>query len=120
MGINSSKVFHVGQKVICINDAFPARIADWRDSLPVARHIYTVRAIQIGWNRVTGFSNFGFLLDEMINPTSSRGGEGGFLRERFVPWLETCSESEHREAVEPAQLQIAYQERSYHTYHDSI
>lgn len=99
--------FNVGQKVICINDAFPARIADWCDSLPVAGHIYTIRTMQMGWNRITGFSNVGFLLDEIINPTSSRGGEAGFLQERFVPWLETCSETEHYKQVELAQLQIA-------------
>ena len=99
--------FSVGQKVICINDAFPARIADWCDSLPVAGHIYTIRAMQIGWNRVTECSNLGFLLDEIVNPTSSLGSECGFLQRRFVPWLETCSESEHHDAVEPAQLQIA-------------
>jgi len=104
---NSSPTFSVGQKVICINDAFRARIADWCDSLPVVGRIYTIRAIQMGWNRISGFSNMGFLLVEIVNPKSSLGTEAGFLRERFVPWLETCSESEHHEAVEPAQLQIA-------------
>jgi hypothetical protein len=99
--------FSAGQKVICINDAFPARIADWCDSLPVAGHIYTIRAMQMGWNRITGFSNVGFLLDEIINPTSSRGGEAGFLQERFVPCLETCSETENYDAIEPLQLQEA-------------
>ncbi|MGA2240558.1 MAG: hypothetical protein ABSH11_00755 [Verrucomicrobiota bacterium] len=100
-------IFSVGQKVICINDAFPARIADWCDSLPVAGHIYTIRAMQIGWNRITGFSNLGFLLTEIVNPTSSDGKEAGFLQERFVPWLEACSETEHNDAVEPLQLQEA-------------
>ena len=99
--------FSVGLKVICINDAFPARIADWCDFLPIAGHIYTIRAIQMGWNRITGFSNVGFLLAEIGNPPSSLGGECGFLQERFVPWLETCSETGHNDEVEPAQLQIA-------------
>jgi hypothetical protein len=96
--------FNVGQKVICINNAFPARIVDWCDSIPVAGHIYTIRAMQMGWNRIIGFSNVGFLLDEIINPTSSRGGEAGFLQERFVPWLETCSETKQYDEVELAQL----------------
>jgi hypothetical protein len=107
MNANSSPIFRVGQKVICINDAFPARIADWCDSLPVAGHIYTIRAIQVGWNRITGFSNVGFLLVEIVNPTSSQSGEAGFLQQRFVPWLETCSEAEHNDAVESLQLQEA-------------
>jgi hypothetical protein len=107
MNTNSSPIFCVGQKVICIDDAFPPRIADWCDLLPVAGHIYTIRAMQEGYNRVTGLPNFGLLLAEIVNPKSSWGCECGFLYGRFVPWLETCSESEHREAVEPAQLQIA-------------
>jgi hypothetical protein len=97
--------FHVAQKVICINDAFHPRFADWYDYLPVAGYIYTIRSIQIGRNRITGLSNVGFLLDELLNPTVPRGGEAGFLKERFVPWLETCSETEHNNEVEPAQLQ---------------
>ena len=107
MNANSSSTFSVGQKVICINDAFPARIADWCDLFPVAGHVYTIRAMQMGWNRVTGFANLGFLLVEIDNPKSSLGKEAGFLRERFVPWLEMCSETEHNDEVEPAQLQIA-------------
>jgi len=107
MNTNSSSIFRVGQKVICIDDAFPRAIADWGSSLPIAGHVYTIRAMQIGWDHVTGCSNLGFLLAEIVNPTSSLGSECGFLQRRFVPWLETCSESEHNNATEPAQLQIA-------------
>ena len=104
MNTNSSPIFSVGLKVICINDALPAKIADWCDVLPVAGHIYTIRAIQVGWNRITGFSNVGLLLAEIVNPKASNGNEGGFLQERFVPWLEVNSEAKHNNAVEPAQL----------------
>jgi hypothetical protein len=107
MNANSSPIFSVGQKVICINDAFPARIVDWCDSLPVAGHIYTIRAMQVGWNRITGFSNVGFLLAEIVNPLSSLDSECGFLRERFVSWLETCSEAKNHDAIEPLQLHVA-------------
>ncbi len=61
----------------------------------------------MGWNRITGFSNVGFLLAEIVNPLSSLDSECGFLRERFVPWLETCSETEHDDELEPLQLQKA-------------
>jgi hypothetical protein len=105
MNANSTPIFSVGQKVICINDSFPGAVADWCDFLPIAGHIYTIRGMQIGRNRVTGFSNLGFLLAEITNPPSSLGREAGFCHYRFVPWLETYSESEHNNAVEPAQLQ---------------
>jgi hypothetical protein len=107
MNTNSSPIFRVGQKVICINDRFSGAVFDWCASFPVAGHVYTIRAMQIGQDRVTEFSNLGFLLAEIVNPTSSSGKEAGFLQKRFVPWLETCSESEHNDAIEPARMQIA-------------
>lgn len=108
MNANSSPVFRVGQKVICINDSFRGGVFDWCTSFPIAGHIYTIRAMQIGQDRVTGFSNLGFLLAEIVNPTSSDGKEAGFLQERFAPWLDACSETEHNDAAEPAPLQVAH------------
>jgi hypothetical protein len=109
MKTNSSPVFRVGQKVICINDSFQGAVFDWCAYFPIAGHIYTIRAMQIGQDHVSGFSNLGFLLAEIVNPTSSNGKEAGFLQERFVPWLDACSETENKnnDEVEPAQLQIA-------------
>ena len=107
MNANSSPIFRVGQKVICINDSFSGAVFDWCAFFPVAGHVYTIRAMQVGTNPVTGFTNFGFLLAEIVNPTSSLGKEAGFLQKRFAPWLDACSETEHNDAVEPFQLQDA-------------
>jgi hypothetical protein len=107
MNANSSPIYSVGQKVICINDSFSGRVFDWCTSFPIAGYIYTIRAMQIGQDHVSGFSNLGFLLAEIGNPTSSDGKEAGFLQERFVPWLDACSETEHNDTAEPAQPQIA-------------
>lgn len=99
-------IFSVGQKVICINDAFPRAIVDWCDSLPVADHVYTIRAMQIGRDSFTGCSNLGLLLAEIVNPTSSLGCEAGFCHYRFEPHLKACSESEYDDAVRQTQLKI--------------
>jgi len=92
----------VGQKVICINDSFPPAVADWCTSLPVAGYIYTIRAIQIGDNGPGGTQNLGLLLAEIVNPKSSLGYEAGFLTFRFVPWLDTCTETDCDHAVNTA------------------
>ena len=107
MNANSSPIFIVGQKVMCVNDSFSGGVFDWCISFPIAGHVYTIRAMQIGQDHVSGFSNLGFLLVEIVNPTSSDGKEAGFLQERFVPQFDACSETENNDAVEPAQLQIA-------------
>ena len=89
-------LWSVGQKVICINDLFPLAVADWCTSLPIAGYVYTIRAIQVG------LSGPGFLLEEIVNPKSSLGYEAGFLTFRFVPWLDTCPETERDHAVNTA------------------
>ncbi|MBM3861910.1 MAG: hypothetical protein FJ395_19985 [Verrucomicrobia bacterium] len=95
----------VGQKVICIDDRFPPAIIDWCDHLPIAGHVYTIRAIQAGHDSFTGRSNLGFLLVEIVNPKSAWGCEAGFCHYRFVPWLDVASETERQNAGEPLQLQ---------------
>jgi hypothetical protein len=66
MNAHSSPKFGIGQKVICINDSFHGAVFDWCASLPIAGYVYTIRAMQIGRDRVTGFSNLGFLLAEIV------------------------------------------------------
>ena len=105
MKTNPSSQWSVGQKVICINDSFPKAVLDWCNYLPVAGHIYIIRAMQVGRDHGTEHNILGFLLAEIVNPTSSWGCEAGFSYTRFVPWLDTCSETERDDAVEPAQLQ---------------
>jgi hypothetical protein len=94
----------VGQKVVCINDAFPRAVLDWCDYLPRAGHVYTIRAMQIGRYSNTEFGCLGFLLEEIVNPPSSLGYEAGFTETRFVPWLDACSETAHNDKAEPVQL----------------
>ena|ERR1700733_912777 len=104
MNTNPSIDWTVGQKVICIDDAFPRAVLDWCDYLPVAGRVYTIRAKQIGRHGDTEFGCLGFLLEEIINPPSSLGYEAGFAEARFVPWLDANSETAHTDKAEPVQL----------------
>ena len=91
--MNPPAYWSVGQKLICINDTFPRAVLDWCDRLPSAGGVYTIRAMQIGRDRITGGESLGFLLEEIVNPLSSLEKEAGFVAERFTPWLEKCPES---------------------------
>lgn len=106
----NSKLFSswsIGQKVICIDDAFPRVAAEWFDTLPIAGHIYTIRATQIGRYGVTNSGCLGFLLEEITNPVSLLGYEAGFAEARFIPWLDAFSETAHADKGEPAHLASA-------------
>lgn len=95
-----SRVFTVGQKIRCIDDAFPRCIVDWCNSVPVAGEVYTIRGIQLGANPTTGHRDAGFLLAEIFNPRTN-GRESGFFHTRFIPWLDadatSISATEQRE-----------------------
>jgi hypothetical protein len=98
--MNPPTYWSLGQKVLCINDTFPPAVLDWCDCLPRAGGVYTIRAMRIGRDRISGQANLGFLLSEIVNPLSSLGKEAGFLAERFTPWLEKCTESRRQPEVE--------------------
>lgn len=89
----SKHVWHVGQKVICIDDAYTRAVMDWCDFLPVAGGVYTIRAMQVRRDRTVGGTSMGFLLEEFVNPPSSLGFEAGFTHTRFKPLVETNSET---------------------------
>ena len=91
--MNPPAHWSLGQQILCINDTFPRGILDWCDCLPSSGGVYTIRAMQISSDRISGQAALGFLLEEIINPLSSLGKEAGFVAERFTPWLEKCSDS---------------------------
>jgi len=103
MSSQSSPIFNVGQRVICINDSFPPAIHDWCDQMLVAGHIYTIRAMQVGRNDRTGNSNLGLLLVEIINPLSGLGYEAGFVHTRFIPWLDCAHAARLAQNHSPAE-----------------
>lgn len=98
--------WHVGQKVVCVDDTFPRTVMDWCNFLPVAGDVYTIRTMQVGMDgscRGASEAVLGFLLEEFSNPPSSLGFEGGFKHTRFKPLIEATTESVC-EALEQFQL----------------
>lgn len=89
-------MFVKGQKVICINDEFPAEARKLFVDFPKKGSVYTVRAVYIGrgsyFRHESGKRDgeIGVLLEEVVNPRDPSlrqglNGELGFNSERFAP-----------------------------------
>ncbi len=89
-----------GQKVICINDAFPQIIRALYTQLPAKDKIYTVREVYLGREKVVKggeTATVGLLLEELHNPPDpfhEGKQELGFSSERFAPLEELPEEEE--------------------------
>ncbi|HTQ29843.1 MAG TPA: hypothetical protein VMI53_01415 [Opitutaceae bacterium] len=89
-----------GQKVVCINDAFPQIVRALYTQLPVKDKIYTVREVYLGREKVVKggeTATVGLLLEELHNPADPfhEGKEElGFSSERFAPLEEIPEEEE--------------------------
>ncbi len=97
-------MFTKGQKVVCINDEFPALALEMYSQLPKKGSVYTVRSVYIGRGNLTKAESgqkdgeIGLLLEELVNPRdpalkTGLSGELGFNSERFAP-LEFNHDSE--------------------------
>jgi hypothetical protein len=97
-------MFVKGQKVVCINDEFPALALEMYSQLPKKDSVYTIRSVFIGRGNLTKAGSgqqdgeIGILLEELVNPRdpalkTGLSGELGFNSERFAP-LEFNTDSE--------------------------
>ncbi len=85
--------FHVGMKVVCVNDDFSP---EWNqpaiNRLPKRGAVYTVRKVGVFFFRTDGYLPT-IWLDEIINPTAKWNLSGdvdeiGFWTNRFRPLIE--------------------------------
>ena len=94
-----------GQKVVCVNDTFPASIRALYQQLPVKDNIYTIREVFLGREKIVkggDTATVGLLLVEIKNPKDPfHQGEQelGFTSERFAPMQEMPAEEEAIEEV---------------------
>ncbi len=104
--------YSVGDKVVCVDDKFPADISKLYTALPVKDSTYVVRDIRLGIN-LTMEGDVSVLLIGLINPKadSVAGLERGFRADRFVPLDElrneqkiSQSEEETKELVQPLEV----------------
>lgn len=92
-----------GQKVICVNDSFSAAVRALYKQLPVKDHIYTIREVYLGREKVIrggDTATVGLLLEELHNPPDpfhQGKQELGFSSERFAPLNELPAEEEEEE-----------------------
>lgn len=97
-----------GQKVVCINDRFPAVVKAIYKQLPVKGVTYTIREVFLGREKVVkagDSATVGLLLEELVNPPDPlhRGQqELGFNSERFAPLEELPDETAEAELAAAA------------------
>jgi hypothetical protein len=91
----------VGQKVVCIDDKFPAVVRELYTALPVEGAVYVIRAVKFGVNWQAEPGEVCLYLIGLNNPTSSTPPhpERGFNSERFRP-LDEHHKDEHMVFVE--------------------
>jgi hypothetical protein len=79
--------FHVGQKVVCVDDSMDERFVLFR-MYPVRGNIYTIRDLPF----ITAVNTVGVLLEELRNPVASwlnaEDSEPSFRLDRFRPVTE--------------------------------
>ena len=111
-------MFVKGQKVVCVNDQFPAPALKLYSQLPKKDSVYTIRSVYIGRGNYTRAKSgqmegeIGLLLEELINPRdpslkANLTGELGFNSERFAPLVQeedelSWSETKSDEILLPA------------------
>jgi hypothetical protein len=93
-----------GQKVVCVNDVFPASIKKLYIALPVKGVTYTIRDVYVGREKLRGSDSatVGLLLEEIVNPKDPRhidAQELGFNSERFAPLHHDTEDSEIEEEL---------------------
>jgi hypothetical protein len=104
-------VFHVGQKVVCVNDQAWPRAYGYTPKLPKCGVIYTIRAIIDC--RAWGYDEDGLLLAEIVNPKRihvtrfrPRLSEVKFRMSRFRP-VRTTNIDVFLKMLEPDPLNFA-------------
>jgi len=91
----------VGQKVVCVNDTFPAAVSVLYQALPVKDRVYVIRAVSIGVNWKAEPGEVCVYLIGLHNPRSETPPfpERGFNSERFRPLEEVKTETEQTQVV---------------------
>jgi hypothetical protein len=74
--------FHVGQKVVCVDDKKMNAAASWSTELPTEGSVYTIRAVAIRGEEYVR------LIEFLMPSMSYRGEEGWFSADRFSPIVE--------------------------------
>jgi hypothetical protein len=77
-------MFAVGERVVCINDAFAFNGIEWASHFPRLGHVYTVRRVAMQPHYLTRASGLAVWLEEIVNPLMTDGVEPSFSAWRFA------------------------------------
>lgn len=95
-------MFEPGQKVVCIDDAFPPGIRDIYNALPNKGSVYTIRDVVPGvgpsGNRDNDQQPAVYLV-ELVNLPNRHGVEPGFACRRFAEPEEFAERAEEYDAL---------------------
>lgn len=73
----------IGAKLVCIDDSFSDEQIATTNARPVCGHVYTVRAIRIGWRGEDNNRDVSLRFQELVNTRLIFGREPGFWITRF-------------------------------------
>src|SRR5437660_1415511 len=89
MANSVTRLWSVGQKVVCVNDRFPQQILEWASNLPREGQTYTIRSVEIGRCLYTRRVTVGLFLHELRTLQDRLA----FRADRFAPVLEKLDEA---------------------------
>jgi len=89
MANSVTRLWSIGQRVVCINGRFPQQILEWASNLPREDQTYTIHSIEIGRCLYTRRVTVGLFLHEL--PTLE--DRLAFRADRFAPLLEKLNEA---------------------------
>jgi hypothetical protein len=79
--------FHVGQRVVCVDDRWTRRLGHLIPRYPKEDEIFTIRGIRIALD-INGAKGAGLSFQEIICGIAGDGGEASFAAENFRPVVE--------------------------------
>lgn len=90
----------IGVKLVCIDDSFTDEQIATTDARPVRGHVYTVRAIRIGWRGEDNNRDVSLRFHELVNTRLIWGREPGFWITRFEDYDSVAEEADAGEQEE--------------------
>ena len=90
----------IGEKMVCIDDSFSDEQIATTNARPVRGHVYTVRAIRIGWRGEDNNRDVSLRFHELVNTRLIFGREPGFWITRFEDYDSDADQADAGEQEE--------------------
>ena len=84
----------IGEKMVCIDDSFSDEQIATTNARPVRGHVYTVRALRIGWRGEDNNRDVSLRFHKLLNTRLIFGREPGFWITRFEDYASVAEEAD--------------------------